>query len=75
MTQRTGYEKFQQQAFDELDELEEAERDRTVARFVELGKHVGLMWRPRFSISESRSRKSLLPSTKNGRIQNKSLPI
>jgi len=31
MAQRTGYEKFQQQVFDELDELEEAERDRTVA--------------------------------------------
>ena len=42
MTQRTGYEKFQQQAFDELDELEEAERDRTVSRFVELGKQCGV---------------------------------
>jgi hypothetical protein len=42
MTQRTDYEKFQHQVFDQLDELEGAERERTVVRFVELGRQCGI---------------------------------
>ena len=39
---RSDYEKFQQQIFDELDELEQAGRERLVASFVEIGRRAGI---------------------------------
>jgi hypothetical protein len=38
----TDYEKFQQQVFDELEELAHAERGRIIADFVEIGHRAGI---------------------------------